>query len=212
MVRNYRESIATACQGFEYTDAISIGRMVSSYLGIYRVVSGAFGAFRMDLLQRVQGWDIGPGLDGDITVKFRKLGYKIKFEDRAVCQTSVPNTFQKLTKQRLRWDKSLIRFRLRKHSDVFFPSQNFNLSNFISFIENITYTLILNIKWYIYAGDMIFNFSSLLPFVIVMNIVLYSGTNLFKLMVFNLFRERTNSPFSYFLPYVPLMVFTMVTT
>jgi hypothetical protein len=54
---------------------------------------------------------------------------------------------------------------------------------------------------------MIFNFSSLLPFVIVMNIVLYSGTNLFKLMVFNLFRERTNSPFSYFLPYVPLMVF-----
>lgn len=207
MVRNYKDSVATACQGFEYTDAISIGRMVSSYLGIYRVVSGAFGAFRMDLLQRVQGWDIGPGLDGDITVKFRKLGYKIKFEDRAVCQTSVPNTFQKLTKQRLRWDKSLIRFRLRKHVDVFFPSQNFSLTNFISFMENITYTLVLNIKWYIYAGDMIFNFSSLLPFIVVMNIFLYTGTNLFKLLVFNLFRERSNSTITYFLPYVPLMVF-----
>lgn len=207
MVRNYRESVVTALQGFEYTDAISIGRMVSSYLGIYRVVSGAFGAFRMDLLQRVQGWDIGPGLDGDITVKFRKLGYKIRFEDRAVCQTSVPNTFQKLTKQRLRWDKSLVRFRLRKHSDVFFPHQNFSLSNFISFLENITYTLILNIKWYIYAADMVFNFASLLPFIIVMNIFLYTGANLFKLLIFNLFRERTNAPFSYFLVYVPLMVF-----
>ena len=207
MVRNYKESVATALQGFEYTDAISIGRMVASYLGIYRVVSGAFGAFRMDLLQRVQGWDIGPGLDGDITVKFRKLGYKIKFEDRAVCQTSVPNSFQKLTKQRLRWDKSLIRFRLRKHSDVFFPSQNFSLTNFISFMENITYTLVLNIKWYIYAADMLFNFASLLPFIIVMNIFLYTGTNLFKLLIFNLFRERTNTPFSYFILYVPLMVF-----
>jgi cellulose synthase/poly-beta-1,6-N-acetylglucosamine synthase-like glycosyltransferase len=206
MVRNYKESVVTALQGFEYTDAISIGRMVSSYLGIYRVVSGAFGAFRMDLLQRVQGWDIGPGLDGDITVKFRKLGYKIKFEDRAVCQTSVPNTFQKLTKQRLRWDKSLIRFRLRKHSDVFFPHQNFSLSNFISFMENITYTLVLNIKWYIYASDMLFNYASLLPFIVVMNIFLYTGANLFKLLVFNLFRERSNSPFSYFLVYVPLMV------
>lgn len=207
MVRNYRESVVTTLQGFEYTDAISIGRMVSSYLGIYRVVSGAFGAFRMDLLQRVQGWDIGPGLDGDITVKFRKLGYKIKFEDRAVCHTSVPNTFQKLTKQRLRWDKSLIRFRIRKHSDVFFPHQNFSLTNFISFVENITYTLVLNVKWYVYAIDMLFNFASLLPFIIMMNIFLYSGANMFKLMVFNLFRERTNAPFSYFILYVPLMVF-----
>jgi cellulose synthase/poly-beta-1,6-N-acetylglucosamine synthase-like glycosyltransferase len=207
MVRNYKDSIATTLQGFEYTDAISIGRMVSSYLGIYRVVSGAFGAFRMDLLQRVQGWDVGPGLDGDITVKFRKLGYKIKFEDRAVCLTSVPNTFQKLTKQRLRWDKSLIRFRLRKHSDVFFPQQNFSLSNFISFLENITYTLVLNIKWYVYAIDMIFNFGNLLPFIILMNLFLYTAANTFKLLVFNLFRERTNAPFSYFLLYVPLMVF-----
>lgn len=207
MVRNYTESIATTLQAFEYTDAISIGRMVASYLGIYRVVSGAFGAFRMDLLQRVQGWDIGPGLDGDITVKFRKLGYKIKFEDRAVCQTSVPTNFQKLTKQRLRWDKSLIRFRLRKHSDVFFPTQNFSLTNFISFMENITYTLVLNIKWYVYAGDMLFNYSSLLPFIILMNVFLYTTANMFKLLVFNLFRERTNAPFSYFILYVPLMVF-----
>ena len=207
MVRNYNESLATSLQGFEYTDAISIGRMVSSYLGIYRVVSGAFGAFRMDLLQRVQGWDVGPGLDGDITVKFRKLGYKIKFEDRAVCLTSVPNTFQKLTKQRLRWDKSLIRFRLRKHSDVFFPHQNFSLSNFISFVENITYTLILNVKWYVYFFDMVFNFSNLLPFIVLMNVFLYTGANIIKLLVFNLFRERSNAPFSYFLLYVPLMVF-----
>lgn len=206
MVRNYKESLATTLQSFEYSDAISVGRMVSSYLGIYKIISGAFGAFRMDILEKVHGWDIGPGLDGDITVKFRKLGYKIAFEDRAVCQTSVPNTFRKLAKQRIRWDKSLIRFRLRKHKDVLLPSENFSIMNFLSFAENITYTLILNIKWYFYAFDMFFNYSGMITLIIIMNFFLYTLTNYFKLIFFNLFRERKNAPFTYFLPFAPLMV------
>jgi len=206
MVRNYKESLVTSLQSVEYSDAISIGRMVSSYLGIYRVISGAFGAFRTDVLKRLQGWDVGPGLDGDITVKYRKLGYKIVFEDRAVCQTSVPNTFRKLMKQRLRWDKSLIRFRVRKHNDVFMPTEGFNFVNFLSFAENILYSLVLNIKWYVYAIDMFFNYSSVLPFIIIANLFLYTTANLFKLVIFNLFRERKNAPFSYFLIFTPLMV------
>lgn len=206
MARNYKESLATTLQGMEYVDAISIGRMVSSYLGIYKIISGAFGAFRMDILQKVHGWDIGPGLDGDITVKFRKLGYKIVFEDRAVCQTNVPNTFRKLAKQRMRWDKSLIRFRLRKHKDVLLPSESFNLMTFISFVENITYTLVLNVKWYFYAFDMFFNFTGMIGIIIVMNFFLYTLANLFKLIVFNMFRERKNAPFSYYLAFTPLMV------
>ncbi len=206
MVRNYKESLATTLQGMEYVDAISVGRMVSSYLGIYKIISGAFGAFRMDILEKVKGWDIGPGLDGDITVKFRKLGYKVVFEDRAVCQTSVPNTFRKLAKQRMRWDKSLIRFRLRKHKDVLLPTENFKAVNFISFAENITYTIILNIKWYIYAFDMFFNFTGMIGVILVMNFFLYTSANFFKLMVFNFFRERRNAPFSYYIPFAPLMV------
>lgn len=206
MVRNYKESLATTLQGMEYIDAISVGRMVSSYLGIYKIISGAFGAFRMDILEKVKGWDIGPGLDGDITVKFRKLGYRVVFEDRAVCQTSVPNTFRKLAKQRMRWDKSLIRFRLRKHKDVLLPTENFKAVNFISFVENITYTIILNVKWYIYAFDMFINFTGMLGVILVMNFFLYTTVNLFKLLIFNFFRERRNAPFSYYIPFAPLMV------
>ena len=146
MVRNYRENLCTTLQAIEYSDTISVGRITSSALGIYRVVSGAFGAFTREALDRVGGWDIGPGLDGDITVKLRKLGYRIVFEPEAICQTSVPNSFKKLIKQRLRWDKSIIRFRVRKHRDVFYPNELFSFSNFISSAENITYNLLLNIK------------------------------------------------------------------
>ncbi|HEY6161609.1 MAG TPA: glycosyltransferase [Bacteroidia bacterium] len=206
-VRNYRESLCATLQAVEYTDTISIGRIATSELGIYRVISGAFGAFRKKALERVGGWDIGPGLDGDITVKIRKLNYRIHFEPTAVCQTSVPVTFKALIRQRLRWDKSLIRFRLRKHSDVFFPTRSFKFSNFFSFLENVTYNLVLNIKWIFYILDMMINFTSYLWFIIPMNLFIYTANNYLKYFVFSFFRDRKNEPEGYFLIYLPCMVF-----
>ncbi len=204
-VRNYRESLCATLQAIEYTDTISVGRISQSQLGIYRIISGAFGAFKRDALQSVGGWDIGPGLDGDITVKIRKLGYQIHFEPTAICQTNVPVTFKSLIKQRLRWDKSLIRFRLRKHNDVFFPNESFRISNFVSFVENITYSLVLNFKWYFYLIDMVLNFTSRLIFIVPMNFILYTVNNYFKFIVFSLFRERKNVRAEYFMLYMPLM-------
>ena len=206
MVRNYRHSLATTLQAIEYLDTIHIGRITSSYLGIYRVISGAFGAFRTDVLKQVGAWDIGPGLDGDITVKVRKLGYKIWFEPEAICQTSAPRNFKILARQRLRWDKSLIRFRLRKHRDVFYPNASFRWGNFISFAENITYNLILNIKWIFYIIDMLINYSSLIWFIVPFNLLLYTTSNYLKYILFSPFRLRKNVPMYYFLPYIPLMV------
>lgn len=207
LVRNYKESLCATLQAIEYSDTISVGRITSSSLGIYRLVSGAFGAFKKEALDRVGGWDIGPGLDGDITVKLRKLGYLIKFEPDAVCQTSVPNTFKKLVKQRLRWDKSIIRFRVRKHKDVFYPNATFRFSNFVSSFENITYNLVLNIKWWLYLVDMVVNYTSLLGFIFPFNILLYTTNNFLKFLIFSLFRNRKNAPVYYFLPYLPCMVF-----
>ncbi len=207
LVRNYKDSLCATLQAIEYADTISVGRITSSYLGIYRVISGAFGAFKREALERVGGWDIGPGLDGDITVKLRKLNYKIAFEPEAICQTNVPNTFRKLIKQRLRWDKSIIRFRVRKHRDVFYPNSTFKFSNFISSFENITYNLVLNFKWWIYVVDMTVNYPSILLFVIPFNILLYTITNFLKFLIFSLFRTRKNESVSYFLVYLPCMVF-----
>lgn len=204
-VRNYRESLCATLQAIEYTDTISVGRISQSQLGIYRIISGAFGAFKKEALQSVGGWDIGPGLDGDITVKIRKLGYQIHFEPTAICQTNVPVTFKSLIKQRLRWDKSLIRFRLRKHRDVFYPNESFKISNFVSFVENVTYSLVLNFKWYFYLIDMVLNFTSRLIFIVPLNFILYTVNNYFKFIVFSLFRERKNVRAEYFMLYMPLM-------
>lgn len=152
-VRNSHDSICTAMQALEYLKTIQVGRMVTSELGIYHIISGAFD---MSVLKQVGYWDIGPGLDGDITQKIRKSGYKVHFAEDAICMTNVPVKWSTLFKQRQRWSKSLVRFRLRKHADIFMPNKNFSFSNMISNLENIVYDFGFNYIWFIYIISLIF--------------------------------------------------------
>ena len=71
-MRNYKETICSSLQAFEYLKRIQVGRIVTSELGIYHIISGAFGAFERKTLKEIGYWDIGPGLDGDLTQKLRK--------------------------------------------------------------------------------------------------------------------------------------------
>lgn len=205
-VRNHKESLATTFQAIEYLKVILIGRMVTSSLGVYRIISGAFGAFRTDVIKRIGGWDIGPGLDGDITVKLRKMGYRVYFEPDANGLTSVPNSFKKLTKQRLRWDKSIIRFRMRKHLDIFFPNANFKFINMFSSLENIGYNVLLNFKWFFYIFDMLMNYAHALAYILPANIILYTFANYVQFCCIMLMVRKPEEKHRLLL-YLPGMVF-----
>jgi len=205
MVRNSRESLSTTLQSIEYLIYIFVGRTVTSSLGILRIVSGAFGAFRKKLLQQTGGWDVGPGLDGDLTLKIRKMGYKVHFEPKAVALTQVPETFAKLTKQRIRWSRSLVRFRLRKHKNLFSPTKNFDLTNFATVADNIFYDVILNAMWFIYMIDIIINFTSSLGYVIVAGFLLYTFSKVLEFIVVLLISENRKDKLRYII-YLPAMV------
>jgi cellulose synthase/poly-beta-1,6-N-acetylglucosamine synthase-like glycosyltransferase len=206
-VRNYKNSLCAKLQAIEYLKTVSVGRIITSYLGIYKIISGAFGAFKAEAVASIGGWDIGPGLDGDITVKIRKSGYKVYFEPSAVCLTNAPEKFKVLTKQRLRWDKSIIRFRVRKHKDVYMPHANFRWSTFFSLAENVFYNVILDILWWIYIIDICINYSGSLQFVIPMNITLYFVMNYVQMCSIYLFSERRKEEL-YLWKYVSLMTFS----
>ncbi len=157
-VRNKEDSFCTLMQSLEYLESIQLGRTVTSELGLFRTISGAFGAFRTDVLTQIGNWDIGPGLDGDITQKIRKSGYNVVFNPKAVCLTAVPTSFIKLYKQRLRWGKSLVRFRLRKHINVLnFRYANFRGTNFIANIDNLIFGLFFDVLWIFYMVNFLFD-------------------------------------------------------
>lgn len=190
-VANSGASLATEVQAIEYMKSISTGRTVSSLLGILRIVAGAHGAFRKDVLDRLGGWDVGPGLDGDLTVKIRKLGLKVTHEPHAVCYTNVPVTFRKLAKQRFRWSRSLIRFRLRKHNDVFRPDANFQLTNFFSFLENVFFNVLLDIRWWIYVFQILIMGHDVIEYILLTNYLLYLAVNFLQFFMSTLLYGNT---------------------
>lgn len=205
-VANVNDSLTTSLQSIEYLKTISAGRTVLSMLGILRIVSGAHGMFRRDILQRLQGWDVGPGLDGDITLKIRKLGYRVVHEPHSVCYTNVPTSPIKLAKQRYRWDRSLIRFRFRKHSDLLKPSQNFSLSNFLASADNLFFNVFLDIKWIVYIVQVLLFNAALFEYIFVINYILYSFANLLELAVASLLLGNRIRPQEKRLAlYIPLM-------
>ena len=204
--RNSRTNLCTVLQTIEYHLTISVGRLVNSSLRILRIISGAVGAFRRDVLTQVGGWDIGPGDDADVTVKIRKAGYRIYFEPRARALTDVPTSFRKLTNQRLRWQRSIIRLLLRKHLNVFSADENFSFLNFFSFSEHIFYSLFLNISWLLYLYDIITNFGSRAVAIIITSFFLYAVSKIFEFVIFLLVSRKRKRKFA-LLPYLPLMVF-----
>lgn len=129
-VRNHRRNLVCVLQAYEYLHTIFLGRQVTSRMGTMGVASGALGAFRRTAIERCGGWDVGPGEDGDITIKVRKLGYRAVFAPYSVCHTDVPDTWVGLFKQRRRWNRGLVRYKCRKHADMANPfASNFHLDN-----------------------------------------------------------------------------------
>ncbi len=203
-VRKPYVNLVTACQAIEYIKTISVGRLVTSHFGILRIVSGAFGAFRREVLEEVGGWDIGPGLDGDITVKILKTDRKISFAPDSVCLTNVPDNLTALMKQRLRWNRSLVRMRLRKHIDIPFPGEHFNPFLILSWFDNIFFNLVLAFNWLIYHIYLVGHYYSNIGIILAANLVLYAASNYLQLLIGWIISERKFEEAGLFL-YAPLM-------
>lgn len=113
--RNTGQSLATAFQAIEYLISISLSRQAQDFLGQVSCISGAFGAYRASVLRQAGGLDVGSGEDLDLTLRIRAMGGSVRFARDAVCFTDVPDTFEKLFRQRLRWEQDAIELRFRKH-------------------------------------------------------------------------------------------------
>jgi cellulose synthase/poly-beta-1,6-N-acetylglucosamine synthase-like glycosyltransferase len=121
-------------------------------MGILGIVSGAFGAYRRSALLRIAGWDVGPGEDGDLSLRLRKAGYRVVFAPYAQCLTNLPTSFWRLIKQRRRWEWAVVTFECRKHIDlanVF--SRNFRLSNLALLMDRWLYSVFLPIVFWAYV-------------------------------------------------------------
>lgn len=110
----YGKSMLLRFQLSGYLSSFYVRKYTQSKLNVLGVVSGAFGAFRRNVLIDIGGYKKTLGEDMEITFRLqkyiysRKMSEKMVFVPTAVCYTEVPESFQSLLQQRIRWQKGFI--------------------------------------------------------------------------------------------------------
>ena len=105
----------------------------------------------------------------------------------------------------MRWSKSLIRFRFRKHRDVFAPQANFSFSNFFALFDNIFYNFILDIFWWFYIINLIVTNVDFLIFLIPLKFMIYGTASYIQFFIAMALSERSKQEWKLAI-YVPLMM------
>ncbi len=121
LVKNGEDSFIASLQAIEYLSGMTLGKAQLDMMGQLTMISGAFGAFRREAWNRVNGMDPGPGEDLDISLRLRNAGYKLAFAHRAVAYTDVPVALFNLLRQRNRWERDSVWLRFRKYPWVMNP-------------------------------------------------------------------------------------------
>ena len=125
-VRNTWSSLTTAIQAIEYLISIQMAKTGLSEWNLVNNISGAFGAFRREIIEQLGGWDTHSAEDLDITLRIksyfgRHRRLRIPFEPKAIGHTDAPTSMVGLLKQRMRWDGDLLFLYGRKHSGSITP-------------------------------------------------------------------------------------------
>ncbi|MGL4636818.1 MAG: glycosyltransferase [Beijerinckiaceae bacterium] len=143
LVKNGEDSFIASMQSIEYLSGMVLGKAQLDMFGQLCMISGAFGAFRREAWERVNGMDPGPGEDLDISLRLRMAGYKLAFAHRAVAYTDVPLTLFNLLRQRNRWERDSLWLRYRKYGRMFNPFRaDFMPSEVVHQIEFTLFTLV----------------------------------------------------------------------
>ncbi|AWK88135.1 glycosyltransferase family 2 protein [Azospirillum thermophilum] len=153
-VRNARDTLITRMQEIEYAFNVAASRLWRSHLGILSIIAGAGGMFRAGAIRSLGGYDTGLGDDTDLTMRLRKAGWRLVFAPYAVIWVDCPATWRGLIRQRSRWERNMIKIRLRKQIDILRVSL-FGFSNFLMMADQILVRFLLPLAflaglfWYI---------------------------------------------------------------
>jgi len=205
-VRNRRVSLATYLQAYEYLMTITYGRTGASQMNLLQIVSGAFGAYRTDTLRHVGGWDVGPGEDRDIVLKIRKQGLDIFHQPDAICYTNVPEGFPELTRQRVRWNRSTVKYLLRKHLDMLNPRSRYRMLDFVAVAIPVLYSIVFTARWPIYWYQMSIFHIEVMHFIIILTYLVYVTSRYIQVTLLKLiFGNITRNLYMSLLIFSPLM-------
>ncbi|HKR12364.1 MAG TPA: glycosyltransferase [Pyrinomonadaceae bacterium] len=113
-----RINTITRWQALEYITSQNLDRRAFAELNCITVVPGAVGAWRRGLIEQAGGFTSDTlAEDQDLTLRIRRLGSNIAYEENAIAWTEAPDTIRGLAKQRFRWSFGTLQC-MWKHRDA----------------------------------------------------------------------------------------------
>ncbi|SHO50255.1 glycosyltransferase family 2 protein [Anaerocolumna xylanovorans] len=101
-------------QALHYIHGFYVKKQTQSVFNSIVVISGAFGAFKRNILFEIDGFRRTVGEDMDITLKIyrymneNKIKKRLVYVPEAVCYTECPEDLHNFVKQRFRWQNAFI--------------------------------------------------------------------------------------------------------
>jgi hyaluronan synthase len=117
-VANWSVNALTKMQTFRYYIAFKLLKAAESLFGSVTCCPGCFSAYRRSALQPILGRWLNQkflgvsatfGDDRSLTTFLLRSGYEVKYHDRALCTTIVPEHWPHYLRQQARWKKSWVR-------------------------------------------------------------------------------------------------------
>ncbi len=89
------------------------------------VLDGLFSAFRRQDLVDLGGWVPWNGEDSEISIRIQRLGYRIRIEFGALALEDVPEDYDALRRQRVRWSRGIIMANGQHYLSLLGPTPEF---------------------------------------------------------------------------------------
>ncbi len=202
-VRNQWATFWTRMQAVEYLVAIGLHRRWLNLFGSNYIASGACAAYRRSVVESFAGCDVATAEDLDNTLKARRAGWKAVFAPRAIATTDAPEDLRTLVRQRMRWDRDLVRVAFRKHGDLLTdrrPGAWLSLELWQVLLTSV----IANLVFVVYVVVMAITAPALLIAVYVLCLGVYALMSLISVATALVFSERRNEEWA-LLAWAPLL-------
>ncbi len=176
-------------QAYEYLLSLEMGRRYNSIIGTLLIISGALGAFWRRYIGFLGGYDKDTITeDFDVTLKMRKLGKRLRFVEKAVAWTFVPERWRDWRRQRLRWTIGQAET-LWKHRNLL-RKMRFE-SRFVLAVYDMIYMdivlLFIRFSWFFYIGLI---FQKTFFYIIFISLIFYILLELFLAVTAGLLSPR----------------------
>lgn len=141
-VKSLKYNWITACRALDYTVSQNIDKLAQDYLNFIFVIPGAAGAFRTKIFKEEVRFDHDTICeDLDFTYRLHEMGYKIKYNRKAICYTQDPTTLESYVNQMRRWFGGGWQ-NLRKHLEIpNSPGMALELS--LIYVEGLIYSFLM---------------------------------------------------------------------